>query len=136
MMGRELKAPIGADEFLVAGIGARVDFLLTPPANSQQTQLLDVAQGHYDGTLWKFERFWNGDETDHGLNFHSPGAILHVKLGTYWVSGWFNQGRRTLANGHGFNRLMSQDCACAFAAKAGAEFPRWKSAVLGGSCSD
>ena len=83
MMGRVLIAPIGANEFLVTGIDARVDFLLTPPADGQETQLLHVEQGHYDGTEWKFERFWNGDETDHGLNFRSPGAILHVKLGTY-----------------------------------------------------
>lgn len=83
MMGRVLIAPIGADEFLVTGIDARVEFLLTPPANGQETQLLHVAQGHYEGLTWKFERFWNGDETDHGLNFRSPGAILHVKVGTY-----------------------------------------------------
>ena len=57
-------------------------FPLTPPANGRQTRLLDVAQGHNDGATWKSERFWNGHETDHGLNFRSPGAILHVKPGT------------------------------------------------------
>ena len=83
MMGRVLVAPIGPDEFLVTGIDARVEFLCTPPAGDRQTELVRVEQGHYDGTAWKFERLWNGDETDHGLNFRSPGAILHVKLGSY-----------------------------------------------------
>jgi beta-galactosidase GanA len=83
MMGRVLISPIGTDEFLVAGIDARVEFLRTPPSSGEETQLLRVEQGHYGGEEWKFERLWNGDETDHGLNFRSPGTILHVKLGTY-----------------------------------------------------
>lgn len=83
MMGRALIAPIGANEFLVTGINARVEFLRTPPAHGAQTELLRVEQGHYDGKDWKFERLWNGDETDHGLNFRSGGATLHVKLDTY-----------------------------------------------------
>jgi uncharacterized protein DUF5597 len=45
--------------------------------------MLHVEEGHYDGTEWKPGRLWNGDETDYGLNFKSPGAVLHVKLGTY-----------------------------------------------------
>jgi hypothetical protein len=83
MMGRVLIAPLGPDEFLVTGIDARVQFLLTPPAHGLQTQLLSVAQGHYEGTAWKSERLWNGDQTDYGLNFRARGAILHVRLGTY-----------------------------------------------------
>lgn len=82
-MGRVLVAPVGPNEFLVAGIDSRVSFRRSPPAHGAQTQLLSVEEGHYDGTTWKPGRIWNGDETDYGLTFTSPGAVLHVKLGTY-----------------------------------------------------
>jgi len=39
--------------------------------------------GHDDGSDWKPGRLWNGDEADNGIFFSSPGAILHVTLGTY-----------------------------------------------------
>jgi beta-galactosidase GanA len=82
-MGRVLVAPVGPDEFLVAGIDGRVSFRRTLPAHGAQTQLLHVEEGHYDGAVWKPGRIWNGDETDYGLTFTSPGAVLHVKLGAY-----------------------------------------------------
>ncbi|HEY5329973.1 MAG TPA: DUF5597 domain-containing protein [Acidobacteriaceae bacterium] len=82
-MGRVLIAPIGPNEFLVAGVDGRVSFRRTPPAHGAQTQLLSVEEGRYDGANWKPGRTWNGDETDYGLTFTSPGAVLHVKLGTY-----------------------------------------------------
>lgn len=81
-MGRAMVAQLGPDEFLVAGIDARVNFRLTPPATAQ-TQLLTVEQGSYEGTTWKSSRLWNGDETDAGLNFKAPGSVVRVKLGTY-----------------------------------------------------
>jgi beta-galactosidase GanA len=82
-MGRVLVAQIGPDEFLVAGIDARVNFRLTPPAGGQQTQMLTVEQGTYTGTEWQRSRLWNGDETDAGLNFKAPGSVVRVRLGTY-----------------------------------------------------
>ncbi len=82
-MGRVLVAQLGPDEFLVAGIDARVNFRLTPPAGGKQAQLLTVEQGTYKGTNWQPTRLWNGDETDAGLNFKAPGSIVRVKLGTY-----------------------------------------------------
>lgn len=82
-MGRVMVAQIGPDDFLVAGIDARVNFRLTPPAGDRQAQLLTVEQGSYEGTTWKRSRLWNGDETDAGLNFKAPGSVVRVKLGTY-----------------------------------------------------
>lgn len=32
---------------------------------------------------WIFERLWNGDQTDFGLNFTSEPQVLHVSLGVY-----------------------------------------------------
>ena len=82
-MGRVMVAQLGPDAFLVAGIDARVNFRLTPPAGEKQAQLLTVEQGTFDGTTWKGSRLWNGDETDAGLNFKAPGSVVRVKLGTY-----------------------------------------------------
>jgi beta-galactosidase GanA len=82
-MGRVMVAQLGPDEFLVAGIDARVNFRVTPPAGEKQAQLLTVEQGTYTGTKWNPSRLWNGDETDAGLNFKAPGSLVRVKLGTY-----------------------------------------------------
>ena len=82
-MGRVLIAPIAPDEFLVIGIDAQVSFHRTVHSQTVQTQFLHVQEGHYEGTEWKGGRLWNGDEADSGLFFSSPGAVLHVKLGTY-----------------------------------------------------
>ena len=82
-MGRVLIAPIATDEFLVIGIDAQVSFHRTVHPQTVQTQFLRVQEGHYEGTEWKGGRLWNGDEADSGLFFSSPGAVLHVKLGTY-----------------------------------------------------
>jgi hypothetical protein len=82
-MGRVLIAPIATDEFLVIGIDAQVSFHRTVHSQTVQTQFLHVQEGHYEGPVWKGGRLWNGDEADSGLFFSSPGAVLHVKLGTY-----------------------------------------------------
>jgi len=82
-MGRVLVAQIGPDEFLVAAIDARVSFRPTPPGGKGQTEFLRVEEGFYTGTQWHGVRLWNGDETDHGLNFKSPGSIVHASLRNY-----------------------------------------------------
>lgn len=82
-MGRVLIAQLGPNAFLVAGIDGRVSFRRMRPNGSVHTEFLRVEQGSYSGTQWNPERIWNGDETDYGLNFKAPGAILHVALHTY-----------------------------------------------------
>jgi beta-galactosidase GanA len=42
-----------------------------------------VEEGHYEGGKWVFERVWNGDQTDYGLNFTSVPQVLRVKLATW-----------------------------------------------------
>ncbi|MDE2264958.1 MAG: DUF5597 domain-containing protein [Alphaproteobacteria bacterium] len=82
--GGVLIARLGPDEFLVTGLHARVSFQLTA-TNSALRPIFDkVVEGHYDDQgKWVFERIWNGDETDYGLNFTSAPQVLHVKLATY-----------------------------------------------------
>jgi len=81
--GRAVVASLGPNEFLVAAIDCRVQFL--PPVHSggKQAQMLKVEEGHYDGTKWVPLRLWNGDETDYGLNFGGSGSLLRVTMGSY-----------------------------------------------------
>jgi len=81
--GRVVIASLGSDEFLVAGIDCRIQFAEPIHAHGKQMQLLRVEEGHYNGATWITTRLWNGDETDHGLNFGGVGSVLHVKLGSY-----------------------------------------------------
>lgn len=82
-MGRVLVAQLGTNKFLVAGIDARVNFRRTPPKYKGQTEFLRVEEGSYNGAVWTAKRLWNGDETDAGVNFKSPGSVLQVTLGSY-----------------------------------------------------
>ncbi|MBW8882346.1 MAG: DUF5597 domain-containing protein, partial [Asticcacaulis sp.] len=77
-------ARLSDNEFLVAGLNARISFG-AGPANQGKGMLLDrVEEGHYDaGGNWVFERVWNGDETDYGLNFVGEPKLLKVRLATY-----------------------------------------------------
>ncbi len=76
-------AQLGPAEFLVTGFNTRVDFALTD--DSRENLIFDrVEEGHYDANgRWVFERVWNGDQVDWGLNFSTAQQLLRVKLGTY-----------------------------------------------------
>ncbi|MBT0667920.1 DUF5597 domain-containing protein [Novosphingobium profundi] len=76
-------AEIAPDEYLVTGHFARVEFALRDPARANL--ILDrVEEGHYnDAGNWVFERVWNGDQVDWGLNFTAANQVLHVKLASY-----------------------------------------------------
>ncbi len=77
-------AKLSDNEFLVAGINARISFG-AGPANKDKGMLLDrVEEGHYDKAgNWVFERVWNGDQTDYGLNLTNTPRLLKVRLSTY-----------------------------------------------------
>lgn len=76
-------ARLGPDEFLVTGIHARASFALADPKSANGAQIDRVEEGHYVKGKWVFERVWNGDQTDWGLNFTDTPKILRVKLATY-----------------------------------------------------
>jgi len=80
--GGAMVAQLGPDEFLVTGVHARVDF--EPVDKAKQRLFVQVQEGSYseDGT-WSFERLWNGDQTDYGLNFTSGVQVLRVTVGTF-----------------------------------------------------
>lgn len=81
-VGGALIAQLGPDEFVVVGLHTRVDF--TPlPAGNHKRQFLRVEEGVYRAGKWSFERVWNGDQTDYGLNFGKTARVLKVRLSTF-----------------------------------------------------
>jgi beta-galactosidase GanA len=82
--GGALIAQLSANEYLVTGRNARVTFSASNKNSSEGFLLARVEEGHYDSDgQWVFERVWNGDQTDYGLNFTTLPQLLRVKVGTY-----------------------------------------------------
>jgi beta-galactosidase GanA len=82
--GGVLLARLSADEFLVIGRNARISFGIGNQPGAHALTFDRVEEGRYDERgLWQFERLWNGDETDWGLNFTGVPQVLHVRLAAY-----------------------------------------------------
>jgi beta-galactosidase GanA len=83
--GGVLVARLSANEYLVTGRNARVSFGRSSSAEKAEGFLYArVEEGHYDDKgQWVFERVWNGDQTDYGLNFTTLPQMLRVRLATY-----------------------------------------------------
>jgi len=80
-IGGALIAELGPDEFLVTGMHARVTI---HPSTPGQALIYDrVEEGRYVDGAWQFQRNWNGDQTDYGLNFSDAVQLLRVRLATY-----------------------------------------------------
>jgi len=74
-------AELGPDQYLVTGVRARVEIELAHPAPGELKQIVRTEEGHYDSDgKWVFDRMWNGDQTDYGLNFTSQPVLLRVTL--------------------------------------------------------
>lgn len=78
--GGALIAQLSPNEFLVTGYRARVTF---GSAKGEQFMLARVEEGHFENGQWVFDRLWNGDQTDYGLNLTTLPQVLKVKLATY-----------------------------------------------------
>ncbi|MDE1146184.1 MAG: DUF5597 domain-containing protein [Azospirillaceae bacterium] len=76
-------AELAPNEYLVAGYHARVEFAQTTKTGKNGFMLASVEEGHYQDGKWVFDRLWNGDQTDYGLNFTSAPQILKVRFATY-----------------------------------------------------
>lgn len=75
-------AELAPDEYLVTGFRARID--IDPVKAGAGPLMFDrVEEGHFDNGKWVFERVWNGDQTDYGLNFTSARQVLKVRLASY-----------------------------------------------------
>ena len=78
--GGVLVAQLSPNEFLVTGYRARVTF---GSAKGEQFMLARVEEGHFEKGQWVFDRVWNGDQTDYGLNLTTLPQVLKGKLATY-----------------------------------------------------
>ncbi|WP_193161953.1 DUF5597 domain-containing protein [Microbulbifer hainanensis] len=81
--GGAVIAELAKDEYLVTGLRARVTFLPAREVEGEQTLIDRVEEGHFEDGKWVFERVWNGDQTDWGLNFSSNPHVLKIKLASY-----------------------------------------------------
>ncbi|MGO4781832.1 DUF5597 domain-containing protein, partial [Lysobacter sp. 2RAB21] len=70
-------------EFLVTAYHARVNIVAADPDVAARQIYDRVEEGTYENGQWKFQRIWNGDQTDYGLNFSNGTQLLRVKLATY-----------------------------------------------------
>jgi beta-galactosidase GanA len=82
--GGALIAEVGPSEYLVTGRNARVSFGLAGNAASSAFIYARVEEGRYDAKgNWVFERMWNGDQTDYGLNLTTLPQLLRVRVASY-----------------------------------------------------
>ena len=82
--GGALIAEIAPGEFIVTARRARIDFAPKPSADGRRRMVVRYEEGHFDPTgHWVFERIWNGDQTDYGLNFTDRPQLLRVVTATY-----------------------------------------------------
>jgi beta-galactosidase GanA len=82
--GGAVIAELGPDEYLVTGYHARVTFDLAAAKAGEHMIIDRIEEGHFDADgRWVFDRLWNGDQTDYGLNFTSIPQVLKVKLTAY-----------------------------------------------------
>lgn len=82
--GGAVIAELGPDEYLVTGYHARVSFDLATARPGEHMIIDRVEEGHFDVSgAWVFDRLWNGDQTDYGLNFTDLPQVLKVKLATW-----------------------------------------------------
>jgi len=81
--GGAVIAELGNNEYLVTAFRARVNFFPKRELEGEQFMMARVEEGHFENGEWVFERVWNGDQTDWGLNFTSRPHVLKVKLATY-----------------------------------------------------
>lgn len=79
-------AALGPDEYLVTGYRARVEFAPSSEQKDKKFMIKRVEEGRFEDGKWIFERVWNGDQTDWGLNFTSRPHILKVRMATYKTS--------------------------------------------------
>ena len=77
-------AEIEPGQFILAGHHIRIDFAPKPSTDGKRRMVLRVEEGRFDDAgNWVFERIWNGDQVDYGLNFTDRPQLLRVVTATY-----------------------------------------------------
>ncbi len=82
--GGALIAKLSDNEFLLTGLRSRVTFSTSDELKGKRYMIERVDEGHFNTKgEWVFERVWNGDQTDWGLNFDHQHHLLKVKMAAY-----------------------------------------------------
>ena len=81
--GGALIAKLSENEYLVTALRTRVSFSPSTEIVDKHHMIERVEEGHFEDGKWIFERVWNGDQTDWGLNFTSVPHLLKVTMATY-----------------------------------------------------
>ncbi|WP_230974812.1 DUF5597 domain-containing protein [Brevundimonas vitis] len=82
--GGAIVAEIAPGEFIVTAYRARVEFAAKPSTDGRRRMVVRYEEGHFDDEgRWVFERIWNGDQTDYGLNFTDRPQLLRVVTAAY-----------------------------------------------------
>jgi beta-galactosidase GanA len=82
-LGGVVIAEVGPDTYEVIGHFARVNFAPAGDSGIRNWVYDKVEEGHFENGGWVFDRIWNGDQIDYGLNLTADNEILRVHLGTY-----------------------------------------------------
>src|SRR5690606_36441907 len=80
---RVVIAELGVNEYLVTGFSFLVSLQQSRELECRKMIFARVEEGHFEQGRWVFERVWNGDQTDWGLNFSGNPHVLKVRLATY-----------------------------------------------------
>jgi len=82
--GGALIAKLSENEYLVTALRARVSFSPSSELEGKRHMIVRVEEGHFNPEgEWVFERVWNGDQTDWGLNFDDKHHLLKIRMATY-----------------------------------------------------
>ncbi|CAD5283097.1 Beta-galactosidase GanA [Alteromonas sp. 38] len=79
-----LIAKMDENVFLVTGKNARIEFKKNNETlPNQQAIFVSVEEVEFTDAEWLFQRMWNGDQTDYGINFTDLNKTFRITLGSY-----------------------------------------------------
>jgi beta-galactosidase GanA len=78
-------AELEPNEYLVTSYRARVEFSTSDELKNKKFMIERVKEGRFENGKGIFERVWNGDQTNWGLNFTSHPHLLKVRMATYEI---------------------------------------------------
>lgn len=81
--GGALVVQLSDNEYLVTAHKARVEFKPSAELANKKYMIDRIEEGHFEKGEWIFDRVWNGDQTDWGMNFSDRAVTLKVKMASY-----------------------------------------------------
>src|SRR3546814_6574719 len=80
----EMRISDWSSDVCSSDLGSDIRLRFGPATPDDHAMMIRAEQGHYDAQgHWVFERVWNGDQTDYGLNFTTAPVMLRVTMGRF-----------------------------------------------------